>query len=113
MSDAATCPRCGSAALGTNETIAGTAMADLFIVNGEVEVEHTGDTEVFWDSSTTDERRPYNCRSCGHDFDDDELLKAPALATAVEALEYALENDTDYLSDETVARWQAALEALR
>jgi hypothetical protein len=35
-----------------------------------------------------------------------------ALSIAVEALHYALENDSDYLSDETVAEWEEAARVL-
>lgn len=68
------CPKCGLTELGTNESIAGTAHAKLYRdSDGTIEVIHEGWTEVWWDSSETNEVDPYTCLSCGHDFSDGDL----------------------------------------
>jgi hypothetical protein len=65
------CPFCDDdSRLGTNESIPGTAWADLMIgEDGQIEVEHHGETGVWYDDSTTDEAKPYSCGACGTDFD--------------------------------------------
>lgn len=70
------CPRCGRTdALSTIETLTGLAPCTVTVVDGAVDVEHTGYTDVLWETSIT---LGVTCK-CGfeHEGDDweDQLLR--------------------------------------
>lgn len=71
-----TCPKCGAAAIGTNEIVSCSGQIDFIReADGRIEHEYIGDTEVFWDSQGTPEgEKPYCCNHCAATLNLDELV---------------------------------------
>lgn len=84
---ALTCPACGVANLGTIEQVKGVAQATIDIVDGKIELDHGGHTDMDWDSSTT---IGVSCRECGWDHEGpdwaDQLIPEPDLFTQLAAV---------------------------
>jgi len=71
------CPNCESTdSWATNETLTAISHADITINTNGIDTQHTGSTDVFWDTSTTNQTRPYHCSDCVSDFTETQLLHA-------------------------------------
>jgi hypothetical protein len=82
------CPDCGELDnLGTCETLAGTAHATFHLEDGERMTDHTGWTDVFWDTSTT---TGVTCRNCTWEGQIEDLLTPDGWARRVDAGEVSV-----------------------
>lgn len=81
------CPECKSPDdLGTIEEIEGTAiLTGAYLVNGAVEIEHEGTTDVHWDSSTT---VGLCCRNCMWEFRGSDTEWADQLVVDIDDEEF-------------------------
>jgi hypothetical protein len=100
------CPNCHRVdGLGTNETLEGVAWCrvDIPTPGADPVVTHHGETEVWWDSSSTHTSLPFWCKHCAIDIeqadlelveeDDENVAALIALAEGEEVFDVPRSND--------------------